>query len=141
MNHSLRRMLQVAGIVILGLPAAARAAEAPSTDIVLSHGVAHHVGRHDDRPTVLTFGEHALTLVIKGPIRIFLRRGATTTLTIPYTDLLSASYDEGPLNRYLVIRYRRGPEGDGIKLALEADVAQRVMGTLEARSGVRVAQP
>jgi hypothetical protein len=67
--------------------------------VAAPEGVAHHVARHDDRDAVLTFGGNALTLVIADPSRFF-RRGAKRTLTVPYADILSASYDEGPINRF-----------------------------------------
>lgn len=109
-------------------------------DLVISKGVAHHVGRHDNRGAVVTFGTDTLTLVIDGHIRFF-RRGPKTTLEILYSDILSTTYDEGPINRYLLIRYRHGNGGDAVELALDRDVASRVIASLEARSGVRVTHP
>ena len=150
MNYSsLHRILQVVAIVLLGLPGSASAAEAPSTDIAFSRGVrAHHVAWDADRKAVLTFEPDALTLVIDGALRVF-HRGPKKTLTIPYTDILSVRFDvryeqeeRGKwLNRALLIRYRRGLDGDAVHLLLERQVVHRVVATLEARSGVRVIEP
>jgi hypothetical protein len=143
MNVCRPYLWQVATALILSLFGSPLAAEIASTPIVFPESATRIVRTtHQTKHAVsLTFTDTALRITDDGPTRMLAyweRASKPGALTIPYADILSASYDAGPINRYLLIRYRRGSDGKAITLNLKRDVATEILAMLEARSGLRV---